>query len=123
MGCGCGKNKPEPINNGVIKNMLEAGSKQINKVQWFKDGITGIIKCIEGKTLYSDEDIKINRDTCRKCEFSSKNSDGKLSLSSQCMRPIPEKDGAPCGCFLTCKTQVGPHCEFWPTTPLTINNT
>lgn len=125
MGCGCGKNKAESINNGVIKNMIEAGAKQPGKIKWFKDGINGLIKCLEGKSIYSDEDIQKNRDTCRLCEFSSRNTDGKINLSSQCMAPDPAKNNAPCGCFIVCKTSQDPKCPLgkWTTTPLTVKTT
>lgn len=99
------------IKNNPIKNTVSAAIKQPDAFKWFRDGITGIIKCFT-ETIYSDDDIKKNRDVCTNCEFSSKNSNNKLSTQSQCMRPDPLKNNAPCGCFIVCKTQSG-KCDYW----------
>ena len=109
MACGgCGGSKKtnfaEKATN-VVKNLAKAVVQQPNTIKWFKDGVTGIIKCIEGKTLYSDEQIVKQRDVCRECENSTK-IDGKLTGTSQCMAVDPET-GAPCACFIICKTQTG----------------
>ena len=139
MGCSsCGGNKkhiagikqsmsipPSPINNSKIsnnpiKNLNRAISEQPEKIKWFRDGLSGIIKCFSNITKYSDEDIKKNRDVCRQCEYSSKNTNNELDIKSQCMRPNPEKNNAPCACFIVCKTQVG-SCDKWTHVQLTIN--
>lgn len=131
MGCsGCKRsinsnpNAPAPLTTassigGVMKNLGAAAVSNPNAFRWFRDGITGIVKCVLGQQAYSDADIVKNRDVCRNCEFATKDGNGKLTNQSQCMRPDPEKNNAPCGCFITCKTQVG-SCDKWTT--LTINN-
>lgn len=147
MGCGgCGNNRIQPNHNtnsvsapqsltlvdehllnnkvadqNVFKNLRQAALQQPDKLLWFKDGISKIIKCLKGKTLYFDEDIQKNRDVCRECQYSTKDSNGKLTLKSQCMAPDPEKNNAPCGCFIVCKTQTG-FCpqKKWTTTVLTV---
>lgn len=117
MGC-CGNNGPKPmfdnkpggapkvVNRGVVGNLINAGVSQTKPFHWFKDGLKGIIKCMGLKAIYKDEQIQANRDVCRDCEHSTKNDEGKLYVYSQCMAPDPKKDGAACGCFITCKTQV-----------------
>jgi len=120
MGCNCNKGQPTPMFQGgakhVAHNLLEAFKQQPNKVEWLKEGAMGIAKCITGDKSYSDEDIKKNRDICRNCEFSTKK-DGKMTSASQCSRPDPNKNNAPCNCLLICKTQTG-KCDKW--THLTI---
>lgn len=128
MGCSsCSKNKEQakpvlgsPLNNitGVAKNLSAAATSNPDVFRWFRDGLSGIVKCVLGQQRYSDADIVKNRDVCRGCEYSTKTEDGKLTVQSQCMRPDPTKNNAPCGCFITCKTQVG-ECDKWTT--LTIN--
>lgn len=108
MGCSsCGGNRKNAIQRAIqpVKNFGKALVEQPDKVKWFKDGVTGILKCLDGQTLYSDGDIIENRNVCRGCEFSSK-IDGKLTATSQCMAIDPETH-APCACIITCKTQTG----------------
>lgn len=115
MGCNCGKGKsqkaveqnPQIVNPGIVANMTKVVQEQPDKIKWFKDGITGLFKCITGDTKYTDAEIIINREACRTCEYSTK-VDGKLTKKSQCMAPNPENNNAPCGCFILCKTQTGP---------------
>ncbi len=116
MACGsCGKAALRTIRN------LGSIAKQSNEpFKWILTGVKGIIKCIEGKTIYSDEEIQRNRDVCRQCEFATK-TDGKLTLQSQCMAPDPKMGGQPCGCFITCKTQVDV-CPLGKFTNLTISS-
>lgn len=128
MGCsGCNRNikastpSMPGVNRGitgVAKNLVDAATGNSNAFRWFRDGITGVVKCALGQQNYSDEDIAKNRDVCRNCEHSTK-TDGKLTIQSQCMRPDPKNNNAPCACFITCKTQVGA-CDKWTT--LTINS-
>jgi len=106
----------------VIRNLIKAASSQPNAIKWFRDGVSGIIKCLEGNVLYTDSEISENRQVCQDCEFSTKNDKGKLTLSSQCMAPDPERGGAPCGCFIVCKTQSG-SCPIHKWVHLTINKT
>lgn len=123
MGCtSCGGNKHERptfsdlkrkggpkatiISKGLVSNLVEAGKKQPDRFKWFRDGVSGIVKCLTGHSLYSDDDIIKNRDICRECEHSTK-TDGKINIKSQCMAPDSEKDNAPCGCPIVCKTQTG----------------
>lgn len=136
MGCsGCNKNqkfKPifkdlpnekKIISNNIINNTAEAFKKQTDKFQWFRDGITGIVKCLTGNTLYSDDDIIKNRNICRECEYSTKDSNGKITTSSQCMAPDPKNNNIPCGCFIVCKTQSS-KCplEKWTHLTISVNN-
>jgi hypothetical protein len=95
-----------PIPNAPIANIISAGLSQKNKLSWFIEGVTGLKKCITNDKDYSKEQIEINREACKNCEFSTK-SEGKVTTSSQCMAPDPAKDNKPCGCFILCKTQVG----------------
>jgi hypothetical protein len=125
MGCGCGGKKVKEAAKQVVaatKNLVKASIEQPDKIRWFKDGLTGILKCIDGQTLYSDEVIVQNRNICRECEFSSK-TDGKLTATSQCMAVDPET-GAPCGCFIICKTQTG-KCpvEKWANLTISVSKT
>jgi len=138
MGC-CGNSKnninvPKPMFSGqevsrkvepktrqsVMRSMYEAATKQPNKITWIRDGITGLIKCAIGKQDYTDSEIQKNREVCRSCEYATKNEKGELTNKSQCMAPDPEKNGAPCGCIIMCKTQVG-KCPLNKWTDLTIN--
>ena len=113
--------KPEN-NKGVIGNLLSAAKSQNNKIKWFKDGVSGIIKCLKEDVLYTDLDIQKERDVCRDCEYSTKDKNGRLTQTSQCMG-IDPNTGASCGCFILCKTQAGTcPLEKWKTTPITINN-
>lgn len=105
----------------VLNNLIKAAKEQPNKIEWFIEGLTGLVKCATNDKSYSDEDIKKNRDVCRTCEHSTKK-DGKLTSSSQCMAPNPEKGGAPCGCNVSCKSQTG-KCPLEKWTHLTINKT
>ena len=125
MACGsCGGNKLSRSVKEVGKavsagsNLLKAAVQQPDAVKWFKDGVTGLLKCLEGVTIYSDKEIIANRDVCRACEFSTK-TDGKLTASSQCTATDP-KTGAPCMCFVLCKTQVDV-CPLGKFTNLTVN--
>lgn len=122
MSCGCGgggkfinglKNAVKPVTN-----LVEAAKTQPDKIKWFKDGVSGIIKCIGEKQSYTDQEIIQNRDVCRQCEFSTK-TDGKLTMNSQCM--AKDENGQICGCFLLCKTSSGPNCPLKKWTHLTIN--
>jgi hypothetical protein len=88
----------------TFKNLKIAMGSQKSPFQWFKDGAAGIIKCITHTQSYPDEQIKSNRDTCRKCEFATKDENGKITLKSQCMA-IDPTTGEVCGCFIVCKTQ------------------
>lgn len=117
MGCGCNKRVKKIAN--TIGNLAMAAIKQPDIVEWFKDGITGIVKCMGGSS-YSDEQLVQNRNACRECPHSTK-TDGKLTMQSQCMAPDPAKSGAPCGCIIMCKTQVGT-CPLGKWTQITINN-
>lgn len=135
MGCGsCGGNQPAPMFSnvpkanqhqdtikGVLKNLGRAATSQNSKLQWFKDGLSGLIKCLNVKQEYSDEQIKANRSICLGCEYSTKRDNGELFPQSQCMAPDPVKDGAACGCFITCKSMVD-KCPLdkWTPTPLTV---
>lgn len=113
-------NMINPPKIGPLRNLIEAGGQQTDKFSWFRDGITGIVKCFTGQSKYSDEDIVKNRDVCRKCPHAAIADDGKLTNASQCMAPDPGKNGAPCGCFIVCKTQNG-ECPINSWTHLTIN--
>lgn len=108
MGCSsCGKNKSNLVNRtiGVGRNFIKAAQSQPDKINWFKDGVSGLIKCLNHKTIYTDDIISLNREACRNCEFSTKDNDQDLNTTSQCMAPDPAQDNAPCGCFILCKTQ------------------
>jgi len=102
-----------------IVNTFEAAASQSNLLLWFKDGITGLAKCFTNEIKYNDDQISAHRDICRKCEFSTKKN-GNLTTGSQCMAPDPARNGAACGCFILCKTQVG-ECQLKKWTELTIN--
>lgn len=122
MGCqSCASKIKSSFKNATnsIKTLAKAASTQDNKVKWFKDGVTGILKCIGNISLYTDEEIGKNRQICRTCEFSTK-VDGKLVANSQCEAKDP-KTGEICGCFILCKTQSGPPCPLNKWTHLTIN--
>ena len=106
--------------NSVVANLLKAGNENPDKVGWFKDAITGIFKCAIGGGTYTDEEIQKNRDICRDCQYSTKNEENKITMKSQCMGPDPMKNGAPCGCFILCKTQVG-KCPMGKWTHLKVN--
>lgn len=117
MGCGCNKNVSGPVQ--AIGNLVQAANSQPDTIKWFKEGIKGIVKAIGVKSEYSDPDIQLHRDICRKCDHSTKSKDGQLTGFSQCMYPDPEKGGAPCGCFILAKTQAGKcPAKLWP---ITIN--
>lgn len=111
----------EQLEDNPIKNLIQAASQQKNKIKWFKDGLTGIFKCLSDDVLYTDEDIQKNRDVCRECPFSTKDKKNKLTMTSQCMAKDPNT-GAPCGCFILCKTQAD-KCPLnkWTTVQLTID--
>ena len=102
----------------VVKNLFDAASQQPDKIKWFKDGVTGIFKCLVGDVKYSDANIISNRDICRQCPHSTK-TDGKLTKKSQCAA-IDPKTNAPCMCIILCKTQSG-DCPLKKWTPLTIH--
>jgi hypothetical protein len=106
MGCGCGKNKEggvlQSVGN-VVKNMTTAMISQPKKLKWFKDGLSGLYKCIGVEHQRPEQEIIENRAICTQCEFATNKKDGKLTLTSQCMG-IGES-GSPCGCFILCKTQ------------------
>lgn len=149
MGCGCGGKSPSNVSlkpmfggekekspqpkapsPGIIKNLIKAGSTQPNKLKWLKDGVKGIAKAVAGDTLYTPEEIKVNRDICRLCPFSTKftnpddpkDPEPRLTSRSQCMA-IDPKTGSVCGCLIIAKTvsDVCPIGKFAPT-KLTINN-
>lgn len=105
----------------AMNNLIKAGAAQEKKLRWFRNGVKGLIKCIGHSTIYSEADICQNRQTCRECSYSTKQ-DGKLTTTSQCMYPDPKQGGAPCGCFILCKTQsdICPAKKF-TTTPITIS--
>ena len=118
MGCNtCGGNKNK---NNPVSNLIQAAKQQPDKIKWFKDGINGLMKCMDQQTSYTDEEIKANRKTCAECPYSTKNSEGKLTATSQCMAIDPETK-APCACFIICKTQSG-KCPIGKWTSLTIND-
>ncbi len=137
MGCSsCGSNKGNPPSfaksgkpnldfsvpqHSVIKNMTNAAKSQKDVFRWFKDGVSGLYKCVTNEKAYSDEQIVKNRNTCEECPHSTKKN-GKLFNTSQCMAPDPEKNGEVCGCFILCKTQVG-KCPLNQFTDLTIQQT
>ena len=125
MGCNCNKGQPTPMFQGgathVAHNLLEAFKQQPNKIEWLKEGATGLVKSITGNKDYSDEDIKKNRDVCRECPHSTMK-DGKLTTSSQCMAPDPTKNNAPCGCPILSKSETG-KCPLNKWTHLTIKST
>lgn len=128
MGCkSCGQNSgPRPMFGGgpekknVVGNLLKAANDNPDKIGWFKDGISGLIKCVIGEKPYTDEEIQKNRDICRECPHSTKNEEGKITMKSQCMGPDPLKNGAACGCFILCKSQVG-KCPIGKWTHLKVN--
>jgi hypothetical protein len=126
MGCNCGnKKKPNVFSKAknIVDNLTQSFVEQPDKLKWFKSGVNGILKCVGEKVIYIDEEIQKNRDICRGCEFATK-TDGKLTKTSQCMGPDPNKNGAPCGCFILCKTQVDPRCplgKWGKFSDLTIN--
>jgi len=127
--CNCKKEVTIPgtpvgrsLGSNPITNLVRAGSTQESKLKWFKDGLSGLIKCIGTTSKYDDETIKRNREICRGCEHSTKNAAGVLYSQSQCMAPDPAKDGAQCGCFILCKTQVDV-CPLSKWTHLTIGQT
>lgn len=117
MGCGsCGKAKT------AIANIVKAGSQQPDKLMWFVDGLTGLIRSAGGSLHYDVSGVKSNRDSCRDCEHATKNGVGELHTLSQCMAPDPTKNGAACGCFILAKTEVG-ECPLgrWTATKITIS--
>lgn len=103
----------------IIMNLGRAALAQKFPIKWFKDGLSGLIKCLEGDTLYDDDGIKYNRDQCRNCPHATKDESGNLTVKSQCMAPDPEQNNAPCGCLLLCKTQTG-KCPLNKFTEITI---
>lgn len=127
MGCSsCQKKKSVFSNQSIVKNLTEAVIQQPNKLKWFKNGVSGIIKCLDSNSIYTDEEIQENRKQCQNCEFSTKNEAGKLNMKSQCMAPDPNNENAPCGCFILCKTQSDscPIKKFAPKiTDITIKQT
>lgn len=102
----------------AMKNIIKTAVNRPDKLSWFVDGLSGLIKCVTNQKEHSKQEIEYNRSVCGSCEFATKNTEGKLYTHSQCMRPDPEKNNQPCGCFILCKTQVG-LCDKW--TELTIN--
>ena len=103
----------------IIMNLTKAGLAQKSPFKWFKDGLSGLIKCLDGDLLYDDDGIKFNRLACKDCEYSTKDDNGNITLKSQCMAPDPKNNGAPCACFITCKTQSDT-CPLNKFTTLTI---
>lgn len=91
----------------AAKNLLTVGAKQPNKIRWIKDGASGLIRSLGGALEYSPEDVQLNRDVCRQCEFATKDDNGVLNTLSQCMAPDEANNGVPCGCFILPKTEVG----------------
>lgn len=118
MGCNCGKSAAKKI-MAVGSNIVKAAASQPDIIQWFKDGVSGIVKCIGGISIYTDEQIQHNRNICRGCIHSTK-TDGKLTAQSQCMAPDPLKNGAACGCIILCKTQTD-KCPLGKWASLTVN--
>lgn len=102
----------------ILMNLGRAAIGQKSPFKWLRSGISGIIKCLEGDHIYDDEGIKSNRDVCRTCEYATKDVNGNLTMQSQCM--APDKDGAPCACFITCLSSQGT-CKLDKWTALTIN--
>ena len=132
MGCCNNKGNPpsfaksKPVmdstpQHSVVSNMVKAVKTQSNPLRWFKDGATGLLKCVTDETGYSHEQILANREACESCQYSTKKN-GKVFTTSQCMAPDPEKNGEVCGCFILCKTQVG-KCPLGKFTDLTVNKT
>lgn len=103
-----------------LKNLINAAKTQNNKIKWFKDGVSGIVKCLTEDIAYTDEDIQKNRDICRECPHSTKGKNNTLTMTSQCMGINPDT-GEVCGCFILCKTQNG-ECPLskWSTIKITI---
>lgn len=121
MGCSsCGKKIVNALAAPIkaTTNLVTAAVQQPDVIKWVKDGTTGLLKCLEGKTLYTDQEIVKNREMCRNCEHATK-VDGKLKSTSQCMAPDPETK-VPCGCFIVCKTQTD-KCPLNKFTPITIS--
>lgn len=121
MGCNSCQKKKSVVSSAVRagRNLINAGKKQPDKLHWFKDGVSGLLKCFQHKTIYTDSQIQQNRDVCRKCEFATKDDNGELTLSSQCMAPDPNNNNAPCGCFILCKSQSG-QCDLKKWVHLTV---
>lgn len=133
--CNCNKNSQKPSFNipktnepknlnipvAPIKNLKTAAVAQTSTLKWFFDGVSKLVKCYTGEKNYSDDIIRLNREVCKGCEFSTKNKDNLLTNLSQCMAPDPKKNNAPCGCFIICKSQVG-ECPAGKWTHLTLNN-
>lgn len=105
---------------GAAKNLVTAAISAPEIFSWFRDAITGIVKCFNKQQIYNDDNIIKNRADCGNCEHSTK-TDGKLTVQSQCMAPDPNKENAPCGCFIVCKTMVD-KCPLnkWTSTPVEI---
>lgn len=103
----------------LFNNLQKAASSQQSLFKWFKDGVSGIVKCVTNNVSYSDEQIKSNRDVCRQCKDSTKDQNGQLTLKSQCMAVNPA-DGQVCGCFIVCKTQTD-KCPLGKWTDITIS--
>lgn len=101
----------------ILQNLRKAAESQPDKLKWFKDGATGILKCLAGVHIYDDEDIQKNREVCRNCPHSTKTS-GKLVATSQCM--AIDESGKACGCFILCKSTQGT-CPLNKWTTLTIS--
>lgn len=120
MSCGCNKGiKPaqeKKIEAKPLKNLFDAANTQQNKLKWIFDGAKKLYLCLEGKIIYTDDQIRDHRRICGECEYSTKNENGKLNLTSQCMAINPET-GEKCGCVLLCKTSVdekGCPLKKWP---------
>lgn len=107
--------------HSVVSNVVKAVKTQSNPLRWFKDGVSGLLKCVTSDVSYSDEQIIANRAACGGCEYATRKN-GEVFPMSQCMAPDPEKGGEVCGCFIMCKTQVG-KCPLGRFTDLTINKT
>ena len=118
MACSSCGNKVKRVIQSTT-NLVKAAIAQPDAIKWFKDGVTGLIKCIGHDTPYTDEQVINNREVCRGCPHASK-TDGKMTVNSQCMAPDPTKNGAPCGCFIICKTQVGA-CPLGKWTQITVD--
>lgn len=115
--CDCNK-------KNTISNLMDAAKSQVKPFKWFKDGITGLVKCITSESNATVETIKHRRDVCRSCEFVTKSDKGDLITLSQCMAVDPAT-GQKCGCFITCKTQLeNEKCPLgkWENVTLTRNN-
>lgn len=117
MGCGCNKNKnaeKETKEKGFLGTVIEAAKKQPDKLRWFKNGVTGVIRAIGEPSDLTDEQIKERRDICRECPHSTKK-DNKLVTTSQCKE---------CGCSILLKSMLSTEkCpkDKWQPITLSIN--